>query len=150
MLVKTGVAVLIAAAAFVAVGLVVPDRAQVERQIEISAPRARVLSLAAEVLGCGPGHVSPAAGCAFVGDGLKRRIAGAAEDALPDGLARIEVRDTSGGVLAVFTFETTLRDRAPGWRKPFAVYRGLLLQREVGAVFQHRLEVLKRKAETLA
>ena len=150
MLVKAGIAVLIAAAAFVAVGLIVPDRAQVERQIEISAPRARVLSLAAEVLGCGPGHISPAAGCAIVGDSLNRRFAGAATNTLPDGLARIEIHDTTGGVLAVFTFETTLRARAPAWRKPFAAYRGLLLQREVGSVFQHRLEDLKRKAEMRA
>ena len=149
MFVKAGLAVLIAAASFAAVGIVVPDEARVERKIEIAAPKERVLPLAAEMLGCGPGHVSPAAGCAILADGLKRTIGSGAFEAgrIPGGHAKIELFDTTSGVLAVMTFSTELRAWAPVWAKPFAAYRGLFLQHEVGDAFQHRLETLKSEAE---
>lgn len=151
MLVKTGIALLIAGAGFAAVGLIVPDAAQVERRIAIGAPKERVLPLAAAMLGCGPGHVSPAAGCAILADGLKRTVSGAALGeagvALPGGLAKIELQETQTGVLAVFSYSTELRAWAPAWAKPFAAYRGLTLQHDVGQTFERRLQALKAEAE---
>lgn len=151
MLAKTAIALLIAGTGVATVGLIVPDGAKVERRITIGAPKERVLPLAATMLGCGPGHVSPAAGCAILADGLRRTVGdGALADdgrSFPGGMAKIELHETASGVLAVLSYSTKLRAFAPLWAKPFAAYRGLTLQHDVGAAFERRLRMLKAEAE---
>ena len=65
-----------------------------------------------------------------------------------DGTASLTFTQADGGVRALWSFRASLRSDVALWRKPFAVYEGLVLRRQIGATYAQGLEKLKRVAET--
>lgn len=157
------------------VGIVVPDKARVERAIVINAPKARIYALASDFHNwrAWSPFADATTAVAVTGEGVGQRMRWRdTAAALPsgeqilaglspmervdtvllyrpmrDGAASLTFTETAAGVRAVWSFETRMREDVPIWRKPFAAYEAVIIRRQIAAAYVAGLENLKRVAE---
>lgn len=159
----------------VALGFVLPDRVEMSREIVIDAPQEDIFALVADLnrhARWAPwGDYDPDMKTTIAGEGVGQKMVWTSEkmgegsqeitaldapsradfylDFGANGVAEaaIALSPVEGGVRAVWSFETNMREGAPFWMKPPATYMGFFMEGMLGKDYEKGLANLKREAE---